>query len=77
MDFAFAAGGFFVLEGALVQSHVGVFFELLAFDAEFAVVCVVVTFAVNVNHVSDGFFLAYHAFVGWVWWLGLHFNQVE
>jgi hypothetical protein len=77
VDFAFATRGFFVLEGAFIKAHVGVFFELLALNAEFAVVCVVVSFTVNIHHVSDGFFLSYHTFVSWVWRLGLHFNQIS
>jgi hypothetical protein len=41
------------------------------------VIGVVVSFAINVNHVGDGLFFAYHAFVGWVWWLGLHVSSVK
>ncbi len=33
VDDAFAAGGFFVLEGAFVEAHECIIFELLAFSA--------------------------------------------
>jgi len=36
----------------------------------------VVVFAVEVYHVGDGFFLAYHSFVGGVGRLGFHVDQL-
>ncbi len=72
VDFAFAAGAFLVLEGAFVKALDGVVFELLAFGAELSVGYMVVPFAVDVNHVADGFLFTYHSFMSWVWWLRLH-----
>lgn len=69
---ALAAGGFFVLKGAFGEPHVGVITKFAALCTEFAVLGVVVTFAVNINHVVDGFVFSYHAFMGWVWRLRLH-----
>jgi hypothetical protein len=74
VDDAFAAGALFLLEGAFVESQKGVCFEFSAFGAEFTVGAVV-AFAVDFDHVADGFLFAFHAFVFGVWGLHLHFNQ--
>ena len=71
MDDAFAAGAFFVLKGTFVKAHEGVFLELSAFGAYFAFGAVVV-FAVDFNHVSDGFLFPFHSFMFRVRWLRLH-----
>ena len=59
------------MKGAFVKAQKRVGFEFGAFRAEFAVGAMVV-FAVNVNHESDSFFLAFHTFMFWVWRLDLH-----
>jgi len=74
VDEAFAAGAFFVLKGAFVEAQESVFFEFLAFGADFAVGAVVV-FAVDFRHVGDGFLFAFHSFVLWVGRLRLHAGQ--
>ena len=71
MDYAFAAGAFFVLKGTFVKTHEGVFLELSAFEAYFAFRAVVVL-AVDLNHISDGFLFPFHSFMFWVRWLRLH-----
>lgn len=75
MDDAFAACGFFLLEGAFVEAQKSVFLELLAFWAEFAVGFVVVS-AVYFYHVADGFFLSFHSLVFRVGRLGFHFDRL-
>jgi len=74
VDEAFAAGALLVLKRAFVQPHEGVFLEFFAFWAEFAVGSMV-PFAVDVNHVGDGFLFPFHSFVFWVWRLRLHFKS--
>ncbi len=76
MDYAFAAGAFFLLKWAFVKAHERVFFKLGAFFAEFALGAVVV-FAVNVHHVAYGFLFPFHAFMLWVWRLRLQANQLK
>jgi hypothetical protein len=71
MNDAFTAGAFFVLKGAFVKAHEGVFLELSAFGAYFAFRAVMV-FTVDLNHISDGFLFAFHSFMFWVRWLRLH-----
>jgi hypothetical protein len=71
VDYAFAAGGFFLLEGTLIQPQKRVFLELLAFRAQFSAGFMVVS-AVNVHHARYGFFLAFHSFVLWVGGLRFH-----
>jgi len=68
---AFAAGAFLVLKWTFVKAHKCVFLELSAFLAYFAMGAVVV-FAVDFNHVSNGFLFAFHSFMFRVWWLWLH-----
>ena len=75
MDNAFAACSLFLLEGALCETKMCVFFEFLAFTAEFAVGAVV-AFAVNINHVGDGVTFSFHTFMFRVRRLRLHTNKV-
>ena len=71
MDYAFAAGAFFVLERAFVKSRECICFKFDAFRAQFAVSFVVV-FAVDFYHVCYGLFFAFHSFMFWVRLLWLH-----
>ena len=75
VDEAFAACAFFVLKGAFVKTHERVLFEFFAFRAEFAVGSVMV-FAVDFNHVADGFLFAFHSFMFWVGRMRLHVKSV-
>jgi hypothetical protein len=77
VDEAFAAGTFFVLEDAFVQTKKSVFAEFLAFGADFAFFGAVVVVAVDVYHVAYGFLFPDHSFVGWVRRLRLHTGQLQ
>ena len=62
------------MKRAFVKPKKSVFFELLALGAKFAVGFVVV-FAVDVNHVADGFLFTFHSFMFGVRELWLHVNS--
>jgi len=72
----FSARAFLVLERTFIKTEKSVFLELFALGAEFTMSFMMV-FAVNVNHVSDGFLLPYHPLMRWVRWLWLHFKSLE
>ncbi len=57
VDEAFSAGALLLLKRAFVQTHMSVCQKFGAFGAEFAV-GFMVGFAVNVDHVFDGFLFA-------------------
>jgi hypothetical protein len=73
---AFAAGCFFVLEGAFAEAQKRVVLEFLAFLTEGAV-GVVVAFAVDFCHDGYGSSFAFHSFVFGVWGLRLHICSTD
>ena len=68
---AFSACALFLLKRTFVKAHKGIFLELGAFGAKFAMGSVM-AFAVDLDHEAYCFLLAFHSFVFRVRWLRLH-----